>query len=341
MTPFRNTPPERATPASQRAPVLAALDLGTNNCRLLIATPAPNEPQGFRVIDAFSRIVRLGEGLSRHSQLQESAIGRTLEALGVCQRKLQRHAVTHARAVATEACRRAGNGAAFLAKGSKLLGLEIEVIESGEEARLAMLGCAPLLAPVTPHAIMFDIGGGSTELIWLQLNGDGRPALIDHISVPCGVVSLTEEYGGDLVSDDAYAAMVERVRGQLLDFDRKHGISAALKSGQVQMVGSSGTVTTLAGVLHGLVRYQRSLIDGCTMQVAEARQVTERIRVLDFKGRSAIPCIGQERADLVVAGCAILQAIYETWPVIQFRVGDRGLREGILTDLLDEIAGAV
>ena len=281
--------------------------------------------------------MRLGEGLSRQPHLQEDAIERTLEALGVCQRKLRRHAVTHARAVATEACRRAVNGADFLAKANNVLDLKLEVIATAEEARLAMLGCAPLLDPVTPHAIMFDIGGGSTELIWLRLHESGLPELIDHVSLPCGVVSLTEEFGSDRVSDADYATMVARVRDQLRVFDQEHDIAAALAAGQVQMVGSSGTVTTLAGVLRGLQRYQRSVIDGCVMQVTEARQVSEQIRVLDFKGRSGIPCIGEERADLVVAGCAILQAIYETWPVQQFRIGDRGLREGILTDFLQNL----
>lgn len=317
-----------------REPVLAALDLGTNNCRLLIATPNPDEKQGFTVIDAFSRVVRLGEGLTRQSHLQENAMERTLEALGICQRKLRRHNVTHARAVATEACRRASNGAEFLAKANNVLDLNLEVIASEEEARLAMLGCAPLFDAVTPNAIMFDIGGGSTELIWLRLQDGRQPELIDHVSLPCGVVSLTEEFGNDLVSGADYATMVRRVRDQLCDFDRQHNIVAALNAGQVQMVGSSGTVTTLAGVLRGLQRYQRSVIDGCVMLVTDAQKITEQIRGLDFRGRAAIPCIGDERADLVVAGCAILQAIYETWPVSQFRIGDRGLREGILTDLL-------
>lgn len=321
----------------RHGPVLAALDLGTNNCRLLIATPAPEEKQGFTVIDAFSRVVRLGEGLSRHPRLQEDAIARTLEALGLCQRKLRRHAVTHARAVATEACRRAVNGADFLAKANNVLDLKIEVIATAEEARLAMLGCAPLLDQVTPHAIMFDIGGGSTELIWLRLREAKTPELIDHVSLPCGVVTLTEEFGSDRVSDADYATMVTRVRDLLQDFDRRHDIAAALAAGQVQMVGSSGTVTTLAGVLRGLQRYQRSIIDGCVMQVTEAKQVSEQIRVLDFKGRAAIPCIGEDRADLVVAGCAILEAIYDTWPVVQFRIGDRGLREGILTDFMNSL----
>ena len=328
----------RAAPeAKTRPPMLAALDLGTNNCRLLVAAPDATQPQGFRVEDAFSRVVRLGEGLSRSAVLHNDAIERTLEALGICQRKMARHNVTHARAVATEACRKASNGAAFLAKASHLLGVPIELIDCAEEARLAMLGCAPLLHGDQPHAIMFDIGGGSTELTWMRVGADAMPELLDYLSVPCGVVSFTEEFGCDRVSDADYGRMVALVRERLLTLDARHGIAALAAAGRVQMVGSSGTVTTLAGVLRGLRRYQRSLIDGCTMQVAEARQVTEQIRVLDFAGRSAIPCIGQERADLVVAGCAILQAIYEVWPVRQFRIGDRGLREGMLLELLGKI----
>ena len=324
--------------AASLEPVLAALDLGTNNCRLLIAAPDAQQAQGFAVIDAFSRIVRLGEGLSRNKHLQDDAIARTLSALAMCRRKLQRNRVTHARAVATEACRRAGNGAEFLARASQVLGMRIEIIDSGEEARLAMLGCAPLLDAAAGQAIMFDIGGGSTELIWMRrAAGSGAAELIDHVSLPCGVVSLTEEFGHDRIADGDYAAMVARVHGRLQGFEQKHNIAATLHDGAVQMIGSSGTVTTLAGVLRGLPRYQRALIDGCVMQAAEARQVSEQIRVLDYRGRAAIPCIGDERADLVVAGCAILQAIIETWPVKEFRIGDRGLREGMLTDLLAEL----
>lgn len=326
-----------AAQPSQRPPVLAALDLGTNNCRLLVAVPDKTQPQGFRVEDAFSRIVRLGEGVSRSGSLQDEAVERTLEALGICQRKMARHNVTHARAVATEACRRASNGNSFLNTASNLLGVPIEMIPSAEEARLAMLGCAPLLHADQPYALMFDIGGGSTELIWMQVGADTKPQLLDHISLPYGVVSFTEEFGGDQVPDAVYAVMVTRVREGLIDFSARHGIAPLLNAGKVQMVGSSGTVTTLAGVLRGLKRYQRSLIDGCVMQVREAQQVTDSIRGLDFVGRAAIPCIGEERADLVVAGCAILQAITETWPVTQFRIGDRGLREGILTELLAQL----
>jgi exopolyphosphatase / guanosine-5'-triphosphate,3'-diphosphate pyrophosphatase len=316
------------------APVLAALDLGTNNCRLLIASPDSEQEQGFRVDDAFSRIVRLGEGLSRHHALQPEAMERTLEALGICQRKMARHRVVHARAVATEACRRASNGEQFLAKASVVLGVPVEMIDTAEEARLAMLGCAPLLQPHQPYGLMFDIGGGSTELIWMKVKEEGPPQLLEHLSLPYGVVGFTEEFGGDRVPDVNYQAMVARVHQALQDFSRKHGIEQQVRAGAVQMVGSSGTVTTLAGVLKGLKRYQRSLIDGCVMRVSEAQQVTTTIRVLNLQERIAIPCIGHERADLVVAGCAILEAIYETWPVEQFRIGDRGLREGILCDLL-------
>ncbi len=325
-------PVEPNQPVSR--PVLAALDLGTNNCRLLVAVPDSTQAQGFRVEDAFSRIVRLGEGLSRQENLHEEAVARTLEALGICQRKMARHQVTHARAVATEACRRARDGAAFLERASALLGVTIEMIDSAEEARLAMLGCAPLLHGDQPYALMFDIGGGSTELMWMKVSPTGEPELIEYLSLPCGVVSFTEEFGGDLVPDTVYAQMVAQVRDRIADFSAKHGIAAQVQAGKVQMVGSSGTVTTLAGVARGLRRYQRSVIDGCTMQVSEARQVTEQIRVLDLAGRSTVPCIGPDRSDLVVAGCAILQAIYETWPVQQFRIGDRGLREGMLAELL-------
>lgn len=319
-------------------PILAAIDLGTNNCRLLVVEPVPGQTQPFRVIDAFSRIVRLGEGGTLSPRLGTEAMARTLEALTVCREKIDRCQVTHMRAVATEACRRAENGVDFIGLVKNRLGLRLDVISSAEEARLVMLGCAPLLSPEQDHAIMFDIGGGSTELLWVAVNAHGVPSLIDYVSVPQGVVNLTEEFGGDLVSAESYFAMVARMRDALRDFAARHAVATHIAAGRVQMVGASGTVTTLAGVQRGLVRYQRSLIDGCSMSVADVAQVIDRLRRLDLRGRMAVPCIGTDRADLVVAGCAILQAIYETMPVHGFRIGDRGLREGILADLMSGVA---
>ena len=322
------------------APSFAALDLGTNNCRLLIARPSHG---GFRVIDAFSRIVRLGEGMSATGALSEAAIERTLEALRICAGKIEHRRIAAGRYVATEACRRTANCAEFLARVRDEIGLEIEIISTAEEARLVVTGCAPLLHPRVPYAVVFDIGGGSTEIIWLQ-HGQGRrapngarrvrPEILGSISLPFGVVTFTERFGGIEVSPAIYRAMVAEAEAALAPFERAHGIRRQVRAGQVQMLGSSGTVTTLAGVHLALPRYIRAMVDGSILTFDQIELVSRHLAGLDLAGRAANPCVGRERADLVLSGCAILDAICATWPVGRLRVADRGIREGILFDLM-------
>jgi exopolyphosphatase/guanosine-5'-triphosphate,3'-diphosphate pyrophosphatase len=316
--------------ASRTDPVLAALDLGTNNCRLLIARPLPDG--GFRIVDAFSRIVRLGEGVALTGRLAEPAMVRTLEALRVCAAKMRRRGVTHARCVATEACRRAANCADFVARARRETGIRLEIITARQEAELAFAGCAPLLDPAWPHAVVFDIGGGSTEIGWIGLEGC-RPELVGWQSIPIGVVSLAERHGSAPVPAALFDRMVGEVTAALGPFAAAHGIRDGIAAGRVQMLGTSGTVTTLAGVHLGLPRYDRSLIDGCHLDFAAIRQVSATLAAMDCATRAAHPCIGRDRADLVVAGCAILEAICRLWPVGRLRVADRGVREGILLGL--------
>jgi exopolyphosphatase/guanosine-5'-triphosphate,3'-diphosphate pyrophosphatase len=323
----------RPREAARWGEVYAALDLGTNNCRLLVARAAEG---GFRVIDAFSRIVRLGEGVSVTGRLSEPAMQRTLDALKVCAAKIAQRGVTRARYVATEACRRAENCDSFLDRVRAVTGIPIETISTEEEARLAVSGCSPLLDPGLPYAVVFDIGGGSTELVWLRLaaNGHGAPEIVGSMSLPFGVVTLAERYGGDAIPRSAYEAMVTEARAAMAGFAESHGVDAVLAAGGVQMLGSSGTVTTLAGIHLELPRYNRSVVDGSSLDFATIRAICDRLAAMDYGERAAHPCIGSERADLVVAGCAILDAICALWPVGRLRVADRGVREGILFDLL-------
>ncbi len=309
----------------------AALDLGTNNCRLLVAKPTRD---GFRVIDAFSRIVRLGEGVGASGRLSNEAMARTVSALKICARKMRRRGVTRSRNVATQACREAGNCDEFLDLVQRETGLRLDIISSGEEARLAVDGCAPLLDPAARHALVFDIGGGSTELTWLRVPGGGGGEVAAWMSLPCGVVTLAERYGGIDVSADIYERMVGEVRSVLQRFDAEHGLRGVLARDPVQMLGTSGTVTTLAGVHLGLPRYDRSQVDGLWLSFDHAFDAAERIRAMSYDARAANPCIGRERADLVVAGCAILAAICRTWPVGRLRVADRGVREGLLLAMM-------
>ena len=330
--------------AARQAPNFAALDLGTNNCRLLVARPAG---PSFRVVDAFSRIVRLGEGLEATGALSEAAMARTIEALKVCAGKIAQRQVAGARCVATEACRRAANCRDFLARVQGEIGLDLEIISTAEEARLVVAGCAPLLHPRAPYGIIFDIGGGSTEIVWLRRGGPGgrngarrspkaaKTEIFGSISLPFGVVTFTERFGGAEVSPAIYRAMVAEAEAALAPFEARHRIRRHVASGRVQMIGSSGTVTTLAGIHLALPRYIRAMVDGSTLTFDQIDRVSRHLAGLDLAGRAASPCVGRERADLVLSGCAILDEICATWPVGELRVADRGIREGILFDLMN------
>ncbi|WP_374368632.1 Ppx/GppA family phosphatase [Dongia sp.] len=314
---------------------MAALDLGTNNCRLLIARQGVG---GYQVIDAFSRIVRLGEGVSQSGRLSDDAMDRTIDALKICAAKMERRGVSLARAVATEACRRAENCGGFVDRAQGEAGIALDIITSGEEAALAFKGCTPLFDRNTPFAIVFDIGGGSTELGWLRLSPQRPPEIIAWHSMPYGVVSLTEEFGAEAAEGEApldfYRSMVEKVVWELDPFRRAIGAGRHISEGSVQMLGTSGTVTTLSGIQLGLPRYERNLVDGSYLRFGDVERISLDLARRDCKGRATIPCIGIERADLVLSGCAILSAICRLWPVGRLRVADRGVREGILMSLM-------
>ncbi|WP_299439229.1 Ppx/GppA phosphatase family protein [uncultured Rhodospira sp.] len=325
-----------ASPAALGRPIFVAVDLGTNNCRMLAARPDPRG--GFRVVDSFSRITRLGEGLHETGRLSTVAMSRTIDALRACARKIGRHRVTGARMVATAACRHAVNGAAFLDRAAAETGLRLEIIPAEEEARLALAGCAPLLRPGCEGAVVFDIGGGSTELMWVVPrggpNGAIDPCIVDVTSLPLGVVTVAEARGGDLC-ELSYGAVKQDVAAALSAFDRRHRIADRLAAGEtIQMLGTSGTVTTLGGVMLDLPRYNRDSVDGLEVDFISIMAVSRRLREMTCEQRARHPCIGTDRADLVVSGCAILEAICDLWPVGRLRIADRGIREGVLMDLM-------
>ena len=323
----------------RRGRKIAALDLGTNNCRLLIARPTAD---GFAVVDGFSRIVRLGQGLEATGELCETAMRRTVDALAVCASKISRHRVARARYVATEAARRATNCSGFLARVAAETGIELDIISSREEAKLTLMGCLPLFDPALPYGLIFDVGGGSAEIVWLRLSGDDAPDILGWISLPVGVVTLTERHGPSDFTAEEYEATVAEVAGMLVPFDAEHGIRRRIEQGRMQMLGTAGTVTTIAGVNLGLKRYNRSLVDGSYLTFEQIRSVSRELSRSSYAERAAHPSIGSGRADLVVAGCAILEAICRTWPAGRLRVADRGVREGILLQLAAELgAGAV
>ena len=317
------------------APFYAALDLGTNNCRLLVAQPT--RPGQFRVVDAFSRIVRLGEGLGASGRLSDGAMNRSIEALKVCAAKLRSRNIRRSRLIATEACRAAENGPAFLERVKAEAGLELEIINRETEARLAVSGCSSLVGREAKSVVLFDIGGGSSEIAVIRIGENRSSRLANHIthwtSLPVGVVTLSERHGGRDVTPDGFAAMVREVEGMLSGFDcPRDGLWASPED--FHLIGTSGTVTTLAGVHLDLPRYDRRRVDGVWLSDDEVTAMQARLLSWDFSARAANPCIGPDRADLVLAGCAILEAIRNRWPSTRMRVADRGLREGLLTDMM-------
>ena len=324
-------------PVSREQPpggLYGALDLGTNNCRLLIATPAQ---QGFSVVDAFSRIVRLGERLAQTGRLSEDAMGRTIDALRVCANKLRWRNVERVRLVATEACRMAENGPDFITRVREETGLRLEIIDRETEAGLAAVGAEPLVDRQAETALVFDIGGGSTEVLWMRREG-ARFETVAWTSLAAGVVTISEQFGGGKdVTPHSFAAMRAYLRPMLQEFaGRVTAANGGLPPVPSHLLGTSGTVTTIAGVQLGLQRYDRSRVDGCWLNSADIGAVTDRLLHASYEQRAANPCIGRERADLVLAGCAILEEIRLAFPAERIRVADRGLREGILTLLMKQ-----
>jgi exopolyphosphatase / guanosine-5'-triphosphate,3'-diphosphate pyrophosphatase len=330
-------------PRRPRGPVYAALDLGTNNCRLLIARP---HDKSFRVLDGFTRIVRLGEGLSVTGRLSDAAMERTIDALRQCRNKLNEHQPARMRLIATEACRAASNGAEFIARVKTELGMDLEIVDRQTEASLAVTGCADLIEEESAGALMFDIGGGSSELAWLDFRG-GRPrrqgrmaaSIRSWQSLPVGVVSIAERFGGVEVTTESFEAMVAFVANHLREFKGRGKLKQMIAEHPVHLIGTSGTVTTLAGLHLGLERYERQKVDGLWMTRDNVDATMKALLAMSFDRRVAHPCIGRDRADLVLPGCAIFEAIRREWPTERVRVADRGLREGILISLIDEDRG--
>jgi exopolyphosphatase / guanosine-5'-triphosphate,3'-diphosphate pyrophosphatase len=322
-----------------QAPLFAALDLGTNNCRLLIAAPAQN---GFRVVDGYSQIVRLGEGLSTSGKLSDEAMARAYRAIGACADRIAWRRPVSVACVATQACRAAANGPRFLDQVRRDFGLDFELISPEQEAKLAVLGCASLMDPAARRALIVDIGGGSTELslvsprdVLEHLHAGGLdPPIVAWCTAPVGVVTLADEDPEPAENTTWYATIVDRLAARFAELGAASGLFADFAAADVHMIGTSGTVTSLAGVHFNLRRYQRARIDGAWLSDAECRAAVAKLLAMSRGERASHPCIGGARADLVAAGCAILDAVHRHWPSARIRVADRGLREGLLMRLI-------
>lgn len=321
----------RTSNGRRRRRLYAAVDLGTNNCRLLIVERSGE--RNFRVRDSFTRIVRLGEGLEASGKLSDAAMDRTIAALRICASKIKKANVARMRCVATEACRGAANGADFIARVKNETGLDLEIIDGKSEAELAAIGCGSLFDRQVDDIILFDIGGGSTEVSRMSRNEAGHFfRLVDSDSVPLGVVRLSERHAGPGPRDHGYEGMLSESQERLAAFmNRQSGLDDMRR---VQIIGTSGTVTTLAAVQLGLARYDRNVVDGCTITAGDISTVIARLRQMSRDQLADNPCIGKERADLVLSGCAVLEAIHTHWPVDKVWVADRGLREGLLLRMI-------
>ena len=318
--------------ASQAQKNLAAIDLGTNSCRLVIASPTP---ASFRIVETFSKITRLGEGIINDNELSRPAMRRTINALKVCAGVIEEYApIYRSRFVATAACRRAKNCKEFLDLVKKETGLTIETISSKEESRLAVVGCIPLLNRNIKRALVFDIGGGSTEISLARVTNSGKTFIEGFVSLPYGVVTISEAFPSQDMTALAYDTIIERTHKLLKEFDEKYNIREAIKNQEIQIIGTSGTVTVLGAVHLNLPRYNRSAVDGISITRQDIDRAIAKIKRLGDEGRKKHPCIGAQKADLTMAGCAIIEGLCSFWPIEEITVADRGIREGILLDMM-------
>ena len=310
----------------------AAIDLGTNSCRLVIAEPTPSS---FHVVETFSKITRLGEGIIKDNMLAKPAIRRTIAALKICRGVLEEYSpIVRMRFVATAACRRALNCAEFEKSVEKETGLPMEVISSKEEARLAVVGCMPLLNRMIKRALVFDIGGGSTEISLARITETGKTFIEGFVSLPYGVVTVSEAFPGKEMTNLAYNTIVERTQKILQEFEDKYQITEAIRNQEIQVIGTSGTVTVLGAVHLNLPRYNRAAVDGLALSGSEVSQVISKIKKMGYEGRCRHSCIGKQKADLTIAGCTIIEALSTFWPVSEITIADRGIREGMLLDMM-------
>ncbi len=319
--------------------VFAAIDLGTNNCRLMLAEPS-SDGNDFTVLESFSRITRLGEGMVSNHALSEKAMERTLKVMKKLSEKMKRYKIKTGRYVATEACRKTTNGKAFIAKATAVTGIPFEIISPKEEARLAILGCRPLVNPSAKYILVFDIGGGSSDISLAESRQDGELSLIGSASIPIGVLTVSEGFTGLDISGRAKDTIIDKVNGILTDFDSEFGISDLLSKGELQIIGASGTVTSLGAFHLNLKKYNRHCVDGLVLSGPEVRESLAKLENMSNLERITHPCIGPQRADLTLAGCAILEAILNFWDFDSLTIADRGIREGILLDLIGKASRA-
>lgn len=319
--------------SSKNGTKIAAVDLGSNTCRLIISEVFSDGTR--KNLEIFSRMVRLAENLSHSESLEPAAMERAISVLKTCSRKIKDYQPSHIRCVATEACRRSSNSDFFRRSVKQKTSLKLEVISSEEEAELCLRGCEELLDPTIPYGIVFDIGGGSSEVMWVKVNPDNQGELLEFISLPFGVVGLSETYGtytGMVFEDIGHA-----IQQTLKEMKAYNEIQSLIKAKQVQMIGCSGTATTIAALKLELEAYDRQMIDGAIIKRKDIEKIKYMLWDMSPAERVAHPCIGPGRSDLVVPGLSIFAGIYDAFPVQDMCVADRGVRDGVIAVLADKV----
>lgn len=313
---------------SEDGKILGALDLGTSNCRLLISKTEKNK---LVELERFSRIVRLGEGLGLRGNLTDIAMQRTISVLKICADKFSRYNLDGQRCVATEACRRAENREELVRRAKDEAGINLEIISTEEEAELAFTSCLNLVDPDAQNVLLTDIGGGSTEIIWAELQ-EGKPIIKKSFSAKIGVMSLSDLLDNQFFRYGTYQEIVAYTT-KVFSPIKESLYEETSKSKKTQYICTSGTITALAALHLDLQRYNRSLIDGISISRQEIEQVKRKLLHMNQAERENLPCVGRERGDLMIPGCAILEAIYSCWNIDKFVVADRGVRDGVIASL--------
>jgi len=303
---------------------LAAIDLGTNTVRLLVTEA--DRTAAWRVIDQDQRVTRLGEGLRTSGTLGDQAMARTTTAVVEYVERAARAGATDVLVCATSAVRDADNGAAFVQMLERRTGRPVRVVSGDEEARLTLRGVLYGLPPIAGPLIVFDIGGGSTEFILAE-----GGALSLAVSLRLGVVSLAERFPFPATVDrDRYAELTNEVRAHLAT-----GLPPAVRQRRADLlVGTAGTVTTLAALDLGLRAYDSRRVQGHRLSRRAIEALGERLGALSMAERAALPCLEPGRADLIIPGLAIVEATLECVGVETLIVSDYGFREGIIVEAL-------
>lgn len=308
--------------------VFASIDLGTNTVRLLVVT---GNSKGFTTLHSNQLITRLGEGLSHSGILKDIAMERTIKAVLDFKREASKYSPFAIWVAATSAVREAKNRNEFIEKIREVTGLELEVIPWEEEARRTLLGVFSGLDGNIKKAIVFDIGGGSTEYI---LTVDKR--LVKSVGTALGVVHLSEKYirkdpvddGELIILESVITNKIRNVKSQL------HDVLCTMHD--VRLIGTAGTVTTIAALDLNLHPYDPAKVNGYVLNIENVKEILKKLKNMTLEERRNIPALESGREDLIIPGAVIVIKTMEIFGFNEMIVSDYGLREGIILAKMSE-----